>query len=140
MRLAEPVEATPDARTGMFRIRKGITFDDGKTLAPADVLATLERHSDENSRSGAPGIMRGIESMKVDGDMVAVTLTAPNAGLPYLMADHHLMIQPNGGKEVPAAGNISGPCIVAVDEPGVRPCSAGTRTAGIRTAVSPTAS
>jgi peptide/nickel transport system substrate-binding protein len=36
MRLAEPVEATPGARTGMFRIRKGITFDDGKTLAPAE--------------------------------------------------------------------------------------------------------
>lgn len=120
MRVAESVEPTPDAKTWMFRIRKGITFHDGKPLTPDDVLATLQRHSDENAKSGALGIMRGIESMKVDGDMVAVTLSTPNADLPYLMADYHLMIQPGGGRDNPASGIMSGPYMMEVNEPGVR--------------------
>lgn len=120
MRVAEAVESTPDAKTWMFRIRKGVEFHDGKTLTPADVLATLERHSDENSKSGALGIMKGIEAMKVDGDYVAVTLSTANADLPYLMADYHLMIQPNGGKDAPAGHVFSGAYKVVVDEPGVR--------------------
>jgi peptide/nickel transport system substrate-binding protein len=120
MRVAEEVDSTPDAKTWMFRIRKGITFHDGRPLTPQDVLETLARHSDEKAQSGALGIMRGIESMKVDGDIVAVTMTTPNADAPYLMTDYHLMIQPGGGRDAPASGIMSGPYIIEVDEPGVR--------------------
>ena len=120
MRVAEAVESSADAKTWMFKIRKGITFHNGKDLTPADVLATLERHSDENAKSGALGIMKGIESMKVDGDYVAVTLATANADLPYLMADYHLMIQPNGGKDAPADATFSGAYVLKSDEPGVR--------------------
>ena len=119
-RVAETVESTPDAKTWMFKIRKGITFHNGRDLTPADVLATLERHSDEDSQSGALGIMRGITSMKVDGDYVAVTLDTANADLPYLMADYHLMIQPDGGKDAPADPTMSGAYIMREDQPGVR--------------------
>jgi peptide/nickel transport system substrate-binding protein len=120
MRVAEVVMATPHAKTWMFRIRKGITFHNGKTLTPDDVLATLLRHSDENAKSGALGIMRGIEAMKVDGDLVAVTLSTPNADLPYLMSDDHLQIQPDGGRANPADGIMSGAYTIEVEEPGVR--------------------
>lgn len=120
MRMAEAVESTPDAKTWMFKIRKGVEFHDGKTMTPDDVLATLQRHSDEASQSGALGIMQGIESMKVDGDYVAVTLSTANADLPYLMADYHLQIQPNGGRDNPAAGIGTGAYKVVANEPGVR--------------------
>ncbi|QYK40912.1 MAG: ABC transporter substrate-binding protein [Paracoccaceae bacterium] len=120
MRVAEAVESTPDAKTWIFRIRKGIEFHNGKTLTPDDVLATLERHSDEKSQSGAFGIMQGIESMKVDGDNVLVTLATPNADLPYLMADYHLQIQPGGGRENPADGIGAGAYRIVTNEPGVR--------------------
>ncbi|WP_210526560.1 ABC transporter substrate-binding protein [Rubellimicrobium arenae] len=119
-RVAEAVDSTPDAKTWTFTIRKGIEFHNGKTLTPDDVLATLQRHSDEKSQSGALGIMQGIESMTVDGDHVVVTLATPNADLPYLMADYHLMMQPNGGRDSPADGIMSGPYKVVRDEPGVR--------------------
>lgn len=120
MRLAESVESTPDAKTWMFRIRKGVEFHNGKTLTPDDVLATLLRHSDEKAQSGALGIMQGIESMKVDGDMVVVTLSTANADLPYLMADYHLMMQPGGGVDNPADGIGAGAYKITVNEPGVR--------------------
>jgi peptide/nickel transport system substrate-binding protein len=120
MRIAESVESTPDAKTWMFKIRKGIEFHNGKTLTPEDVLKTMQRHSNEDSKSGALGIMKGIESMKVDGDYFVVDLSTANADLPYLMYDYHLMIQPDGGMENPGAGVMSGAYKLVSDEPGVR--------------------
>ncbi|MBU2983237.1 ABC transporter substrate-binding protein [Lentibacter algarum] len=119
-RLAESVESTPDAKTWMFKLRKDVEFHNGKTMTGDDVLKTMERHSNEDSKSGALGIMKGIESMKVEGDVFSVTLSEANADLPYLMADYHLMIQPNGGMDAPDAGIGTGPYKVDVDEPGVR--------------------
>lgn len=119
-RLAESVEASADAKTWNFKIRKGVEFHNGKTLTAEDVLRTMERHSNEDSQSGALGIMRGIESMKADGDVFSITLDTPNADLPYLMADYHLVIQPDGGFDNPAAGIATGPYMVEYDEPGVR--------------------
>jgi len=89
-------------------------------VTPEDVVATLERHSDEKSKSAALGILQGIDKMKADGDEVVITLKEPNADFPYLMADYHLVIQPNGGKDNPNAGIGAGPYKVTVNEPGVR--------------------
>lgn len=119
-RLAESVESSADAKTWMFKIRSGVEFHNGKALTADDVMRTMERHSNEDSKSGALGIMRGIESMKTEGDMFIVTLDTANADLPYLMADYHLMIQPDGGFDNPAAGIGTGPYMLEVDEPGVR--------------------
>ncbi|XHE53044.1 ABC transporter substrate-binding protein [Phaeobacter sp. BS23] len=119
-RVAESVEASADAKTWTFKIRKGVEFHNGKPVTAEDVMRTMERHSNEDSKSGALGIMRGIESMKADGDNFVVSLTTPNADLPYLMADYHLMIQPDGGFDNPAAGIGSGAYMLEADEPGVR--------------------
>lgn len=119
-RLAESIESTPDAKTWMFNIRKGVEFHNGQTMTPADVVATIERHSDEEATSGALGIVKGIESMAIDGDTVAITLSSANADFPYLMADYHLAIQPNGGKDDPTAGIGTGPYVVEINEPGIR--------------------
>jgi peptide/nickel transport system substrate-binding protein len=119
-RIAEEFGSSPDAKTWTFKIRKDVEFHNGKTVTAEDVIATLERHSDENAKSGALGIVKGIESMKVDGGNVVITLKEANADLPYLMADYHLIIQPNGGKDKPDAGISAGPYKVAVNEPGVR--------------------
>lgn len=120
MRLAEAVDSSPDAKVWTFRIRKGVTFHDGSPMTPDDVLATLRRHSDEASQSGALGIMTGISDMVVDGDNLVITLETANADLPYLLADYHLLIQPKGGVESPAAGIGTGAYRVVNFEPGVR--------------------
>jgi peptide/nickel transport system substrate-binding protein len=120
MRLAEEVESSPDAKVWRFKIRQGVEFHNGAIMTPDDVLATLERHSDSDSQSGALGIMQGIESMSIDGDWVVVNLTTPNADLPFLMSDYHLQIQPNGGRDAPADGIGAGAYKVVASEPGVR--------------------
>jgi len=52
----------------------------------------MQRHSGDESKSGALGIMKGIESVKADGDRVTFTLKDGNADLPYLLADYHLIV------------------------------------------------
>lgn len=120
MKLATEVSASPDAAVWTFKIRSGVSFSDGKTMTSEDVLATLERHAGEGSKSGALGLLTGIKSMRTDGDLFIVELTGPNADLPYLFTDYHLMIQPNGGKDSPAAAIGTGPYIMKSAEPGIR--------------------
>jgi peptide/nickel transport system substrate-binding protein len=119
-RIAEEIGSSPDAKTWTLKIRDGIEFHNGKTVSAADVAATLERHSDEKSKSGALGYMKGIETIKVDGKNVVLTLKEANADLPYLLTDYHIVVQPNGGKDDPNAGISAGPYKVTVNEPGVR--------------------
>ncbi|MBL4812835.1 MAG: ABC transporter substrate-binding protein [Rhodobacteraceae bacterium] len=119
-RLAEEFSASADAKTWTFKIRSGVTFSNGKTLTADDVLATIERHAGEDSQSGALGLLRGIESMSVDGENFILVLDTPNADLPYLLTDYHLMIQPNGGKDDPTAAIGTGPYVLKANEPGVR--------------------
>ncbi|TQV75783.1 ABC transporter substrate-binding protein [Denitrobaculum tricleocarpae] len=119
--LAESWEASEDAKSWRFKIRKGVTFHNGKEMTADDVVATLLRHSDENAKSGALGVMKTIQGIKKDGDDgVLVTLDSGNADLPYMLSDYHLIIQPNGGNDDPAAGIATGPYKVSVNEPGVR--------------------
>ncbi|MEX1057733.1 MAG: ABC transporter substrate-binding protein, partial [Natronospirillum sp.] len=120
-RLAETIQSSPDARTWTFTLRRGVVFHSGQEMTSADVVATLERHSDEDSQSGALGVMRGIESISAKGryEVEVVTRTA-NADLPYLLSDYHLIIQPNGGRDNPTAGIGTGPYKVTEFDPGVR--------------------
>ncbi|WP_239507694.1 ABC transporter substrate-binding protein, partial [Enterobacter hormaechei] len=82
-KLATEWGSTPDAKVWTFKIRKGVQFHNGKDMTADDVVATMERHSDANSKSGALGVMKGIESVKKDGDTVVFTLKEANADLPF---------------------------------------------------------
>ncbi|RFP89878.1 ABC transporter substrate-binding protein [Rhodobacteraceae bacterium 63075] len=120
-KVAESYSSSPDAKTWTFKIREGITFSNGKTVTAEDALATLERHSGEDTKSGALGLLRGIKSLSApDSSTFVIELDSANADLPYLMADYHLMIQPNGGKDDPTAAIGTGPYILKSADMGVR--------------------
>ncbi|WP_146346829.1 ABC transporter substrate-binding protein [Phaeobacter marinintestinus] len=119
-KVAESFESSADARVWIFKIRNGITFSNGKSVTAADVVESLDRHSGEDTKSGALGIMRGIKNMTADGDSVIIEMETPNADLPYLMADYHLIIQPGGGKDAPDAGIGTGPYVLKDVDMGVR--------------------
>ncbi len=120
MRLATEFEASADATTWTFKIRNGVTFSNGQTLTAEDVLATLERHANEDSTSGALGLLTSISAMRAEGDAFIIELDSPNADLPFLLSDYHLMIQPNGGKDDPTAAIGTGPYVLQSVEMGVR--------------------
>tara|TARA_R110002049_G_scaffold23781_6_gene84733 strand:- start:121648 stop:123243 length:1596 start_codon:yes stop_codon:yes gene_type:complete len=119
-RIAESVEASADAKTWTFKLRDGVEFSNGKSVTAEDVLKTMQRHSNEDSQSGALGIVKGIANMKADGGNFVVELENANADLPYLMSDYHLMIQPDGGMDNPTAAIGTGAYTLEIDEPGVR--------------------
>jgi peptide/nickel transport system substrate-binding protein len=119
-KLATEWSSSPDAKVWTFKIRKGVQFHNGKEMTADDVVATMERHSGPATKSGALGIMRGIDSIKRNGDTVVFTLKQPNADMPYLLTDYHLLIQPNGGKDAVTAAIGTGPYRLVTNEPGVR--------------------
>ncbi len=119
-KVAESWRSSPDARIWTFKVRQGMTFSNGKPVTAEDVLATIERHSGEDTKSGALGLLRDIKSMSVDGDEFTLELGSANADLPYLMADYHLIIQPNGGKDDPTACIGTGPYVLKSADMGVR--------------------
>ncbi|MGO4909557.1 ABC transporter substrate-binding protein [Pseudorhodobacter sp. W20_MBD10_FR17] len=118
--LAESMSSNAEGTEWTFNIRQGVKFHNGADLTANDVLQTYLRHSNDESKSGALGIMKGISSMKVEGNAVILTLETGNADLPFLLSDYHLMIQPNGGFDDPTAAIGTGPYKLTSAEPGVR--------------------
>lgn len=118
--IGEEINPSADGLTWTIKVRDGIEFHNGKTVQAEDVAATLARHADEKSQSGALGILKGISDIRTSGREVICTLETPNSDFPYIMADYHLIVQPNGGNDNPNAGISAGPYRVAANEPGVR--------------------
>jgi peptide/nickel transport system substrate-binding protein len=120
--LATNWEASPDAKVWTFDLRPGVTFHNGKTFGADDVIASLQLHLAEDSKSAAKPLLEPITEMKKTGDLqVQFTLASGNADFPYLMWDYHLVIYPAGQIEEAIANGI-GTGLYKVDsfEPGVR--------------------
>ena len=120
--LAESWEASADAATWTFKLRKGVEFHNGKTLKAEDVIASFNHHRGEDSKSAATGIVQPIADIKADGDGVVVfTLSGGNADFPYLCSDYHLSICPanEDGTMDWQSGMGTGGYIVQKFEPGV---------------------
>ena len=78
--LAESWESSPDAKTWVFNLRKGVEFHDGKTLDAEDVIYSLNHHRGEDSKSAAKPYLASIVDLKADGkNRLIVELNAGNA-------------------------------------------------------------
>ena len=118
--LAESYDSS-DAKTWSFVLRKGVTFHNGKTMDADDVIASINHHRGEDTKSAAKGVIAGIVDIRKDGDNVVFELDAPNADFPYLISDYHLMIKPSkDGKIDPTDGIGTGGYILDTFEPGIR--------------------
>jgi len=119
MELAESIE-TKDAKTWTVKLRKGVTFHDGKPLTADDVVYSLKRHLDPAVGSKVAKIAAQMTGFKaVDKSTVEITLADPNADLPTILALHHFMIVADGTKDF-SKGNGTGAFVLDSFEPGVR--------------------
>ena len=92
---AESFEASPDAQEWTFRLHQGIEFSDGRPLTADDVIASINHHRGEDTKSAAKDVVAPIaDIVKVDDRTVRFVLNGPNADFPYLMADYHLLLMP----------------------------------------------
>lgn len=118
--LAESYDSS-DAKTWVFKLRKGVEFHNGKSLDADDVIASLNHHRGEDSKSAAKGVIAGITDIKNDNGDVVITLDNPNADFPFLISDYHLLIKPaKDGKIDPMDGIGTGGYVIDKFEPGVR--------------------
>lgn len=111
---------TKDAKTWVFKLRKGVTFHDGKPLTPADVVFSIMRHKDPATASKAKILADEIESVTASGpNEVTIRLVSPNADLPVILGTYHFHIVKNGTTDF-SAGIGTGPFKVKEFKPGVR--------------------
>jgi len=118
--LAESYEPSDDAKTWVFKLRKGVTFHNGKNVTAEDVVTSYRHHMGPDSKSAAKSILAAITDLKADGDNVIFTLNAGNADFPFLASDYHTPIMPTvDGKSDWQSGIKTGPFKLEKFEPGV---------------------
>lgn len=119
--LAESWEVSADATEWRFKIRKGVTFHDGKTLTVEDVIASINHHRGKDSTSAAGPLLESITDIMAEGsDSVVFKLSSGNADFPFTLSDYHLTIHPatNSGIDW-RSGNGCGSYILKRFQPGV---------------------
>jgi peptide/nickel transport system substrate-binding protein len=95
--VAESVTPSADAKTWTVKLRKGVTFHNGKDVTPEDVLFTLHRVAGPKPTSGGVALASIIDfnnTKKVDASTVVIKLKTPYAVLQYLLAEYTLGIVP----------------------------------------------
>ena len=121
--LATSWEASADAATWTFELRKGVEFSDGRSLTAKDVIASINYHWKEGSKSPAKPLIAGVAEMKADGDYTVVfSLNSGNADFPWLFDTENFLIYPataDGGIDWQSRAG-TGAFILKEYDPGVR--------------------
>ncbi len=117
--LALSVESK-DATVWTITLRKGVTFHDGSPFGAEDVVFSLMRHRDPKASSVVRPIAEQFKGAVAKGPhQVELTLTAPNAELPTILAISQFVIVKNGTSDF-SKGNGTGPFLCQTFLPGVR--------------------
>lgn len=111
--LVESYTVSDDVRTWRFKLRPGIKFHDGTPLDAAAVLANFDRTSDPANRCRCLSQTQEFKEWKaIDPLTVELTLKAPNAALPTVLAD--------------APGTMVSPAALKADPQGIGTKPVGT--------------
>lgn len=108
--LAESWEPNADLTEWQFKLRRGVTFHDGKPLTAKDVVWTLRRildtavGSSAYTRAAKTMVPNGIKA--VDDSTVLISLAQPDSLLPIFLARPHLSIVKEGVERFSAATSI----------------------------------
>ena len=91
-KLAVSWDASPDATQWTFKLRSGVEFHDGKTLTTDDVIASINHHRGENSKSSAKTMVDPIVEISTDGDRVKFILSGGDADFPFKLSSFNFPI------------------------------------------------
>ena len=117
--LAESWEATNGAKDWIFKLRKGVTFSNGKEFTADDAIYSLNLHRGDTKSGGATSVKGVTDIKKLDDHQIQISLSAADADFPYGLTDYHLMMVPDGFKDW-AKPVGTGPFVLESFDPGVR--------------------
>lgn len=120
--LAESWEASSKADAWTFRLRQDVTFHNGKTLTADDVIASINHHRGEDSKSAGRPLLKAVTDIrKVDNRTVVFELESGNADFPYVVSEYFFFIFPSkDGRCDWKSGIATGGYKLTEFEPGVR--------------------
>ena len=119
--LATEWEASADAKTWTFKLRKGVEFHNGKTMTAEDVIASINHHRGEETKSVGKPLMAPITEITADGDYaITIKLSGGNADFPYNFNEATLAIYPAKDDTIDWESGGSGPYLLKTGNPGVR--------------------
>ena len=119
--LADSWEANPTATQWIFKLNDKATFHNGDKVTSKEVIASINHHRGEKTKSAAKALMASIEGIKADGDHTVIfELNQGVADFPWLMTDYHLPICPIKGDGIDWESGVgSGPYKIISHEAGV---------------------
>lgn len=95
--LAKSWEPSNGGKTWIFDLVEGATFHNGKPFTSEDVVFSLKRHADEDSRSNMRSIIKGVADIRADGpNRVIIDLPEANYMFPAMLTAFSLGIVPAG--------------------------------------------
>lgn len=120
--LATGWESADGARVWVVRLRRGVTFHDGRPFTADDAVASLRRHLRPAGRSPAGPLLADVtEVRRLSADSLRISLAAPNVDFPFLLSDPHLLMHPaRDWRAALRAGVGTGLYRLAAFEPGQR--------------------
>jgi peptide/nickel transport system substrate-binding protein len=93
--LAESYEASADAKTWTFKLRKGVEFHNGKTLTADDVIPSFNHHRGEDTKSAGKAFLETVTSINKKGKYeVEFKLSEGNADFPSIVSSGQFPIVP----------------------------------------------
>jgi peptide/nickel transport system substrate-binding protein len=118
--LAESFEPSNGAKTWVVKLRRGVTFHNGKDVTANDVVASVRHHMGPNSKSALKAQAKQIEEIKADGGNVIFTLKGGSADFPYFLSEYRLSIMPatENGQADWQSGIGTGPYVLQEFKPG----------------------
>ena len=120
--LAESWEVNSSADIWSFRLRQGVTFHNGKALTADDVIASINHHRGEDTKSAGKPLLKAVTNVrKADDRTVVFELESGNADFPYVVSEYFFIIFPSkDGRCDWKSGIATGGYKLTEFEPGVR--------------------
>lgn len=118
--LATEWSSSPDAKVWTFKLRDGVEFHNGKTMTAEDVIASLNYHRGEDSKSVGKPVMAAVTDITADGNTIIVTLSSGNADFPFNFNEATFGIYPAKDNSIDWQGGGSGGYILKSEKPGQR--------------------
>jgi peptide/nickel transport system substrate-binding protein len=98
--LATSWDTSEDGLTVTVKLRDGVTFADGTTFGPEDVVSSLTKIKDEATAAVSRSALASVTAIEAgDENTVLLTLSAPDAALPASLAVINMAMLSSGDTE-----------------------------------------